>query len=186
MLSNWKEAAVYAVIGAAGFWLGTLATDGEPPSRSLDHSKSLDAIAEHQGKESTKAASITRIEAPTIKIVRRTIRVPDGTITTEEERNESGGLTNAQTTAESRIEYRDREKVVYKDRETVRIERPALPTWSLSLQAGASLVEPLVSLPAVSRSVLGLTVERRLFGPFNAGVWVNSVGAGGVSIGARW
>jgi len=54
------------------------------------------------------------------------------------------------------------------------------PDWRVGVLAGASLREPLV--PIVGPLVLGASVERRIVGGLNAGVWVNTVGAAGASV----
>ena len=152
-----------------------------------DRIRSFEGEAEHAGKADAHTTSTMRVAGPTIRVFSRTIRVPDGTIATETERHESGGTTDSKTVADVKIEYRDRERLVYRDRDVTRTEEAAqLPQWSASIQAGASIVEPLISLPKVSRGVLGFSIERRIAGPFTAGVWASSVGAAGVSIGARW
>lgn len=186
MHNTWSLIGLTVAALAVGFGSGWALKTSPTVVQYRDQETSLDKAAEREGSETAKTATIARIESPTVRIVTRTIRVPDGTITTETERNETGGTASTATTAEAHVEYRDRERIVYQDRETVRVEAAAPPTWGVSVQAGASLTEPLISLPVVSRGVLGLTVERRLFGPINAGVWINSMGAGGVSLGARW
>jgi hypothetical protein len=183
MPKHWQIASLALLIGAAGGWA---LRGSQKVVEYRERVVSVEASRDSEGKSEQRTVNVTRIERPTVRVVTRTIRVPDGTITTEQERHETGGATDTKVEAEIRIEYRDREKLVYRDRQVERIERPALPTWGVSVQAGAALVEPLIVLPGVSRGLLGVTVERRLFGPVNAGVWVSSVGAGGVSVGARW
>lgn len=54
------------------------------------------------------------------------------------------------------------------------------PDWRVGLQVGASLVTP--ALPITGPLVLGASVERRIVGGVSAGLWANTVGAGGASV----
>ena len=54
------------------------------------------------------------------------------------------------------------------------------PDWRIGAQVGASLREP--ALPLTGPLVIGVSVERRIVGGVSAGVWANTVGAGGASV----
>lgn len=56
----------------------------------------------------------------------------------------------------------------------------ALPDWRIGVQVGASLPAP--ALPITGPLVIGAQVERRILGGVSAGVWGNTVGAGGVAV----
>jgi hypothetical protein len=75
---------------------------------------------------------------------------------------------------------------------TVEIDREK-PQWSLSLQPGFDVAgalghgAPISLLPLpVKHLMLGVAIDRRLFGPIFAGLWANSSGAGGVTIRAEF
>lgn len=168
----------------AGQWLQL---DGPPPVVQEEfRATELDAIAEHEITSQSRELNITRVEGPMVRIVKRTIRVPDGTITTEDEHVTTGPVETGAQSVATTIEIREMEKVVYKDRETVRIAAAPLPTWHVSVQGGASAREPLIGVPGAPWAVVGVSVERQLFGPVSAGLWASSVGAGGVSLGVAW
>ena len=62
-----------------------------------------------------------------------------------------------------------------------RVETVTLrPDWRIGAQVGASLREP--ALPITGPLVLGVSVERRIVGGVSAGLWANTVGAGGASV----
>ena len=136
----------------------------------------------YKDREQTNV-KIATISAPVVRTVYldRTITVPGGTVTIEKwrEREDKGEV---KTSAEEQtVIIREVDKV----RDVVRIETRA-PTWDVSLLAGASLREPLVAVPSASWAVVGASVQRQIVGPFTAGVWINSVGAAGVSAGMRF
>lgn len=54
------------------------------------------------------------------------------------------------------------------------------PDWRIGAQVGASLRPP--ALVITGPLVLGVTVERRILGGVSAGLWANTVGAGGASV----
>lgn len=54
------------------------------------------------------------------------------------------------------------------------------PEWRISGQVGASLVTP--ALPITGPLVVGVSVERRIIGGVSAGLWGNTVGAGGIVV----
>lgn len=56
------------------------------------------------------------------------------------------------------------------------------PQWRVGATVGASFTGEQPALPLAGPLVIGVQVERRIVGGVNAGVWVNSVGAGGVSV----
>lgn len=54
------------------------------------------------------------------------------------------------------------------------------PDWRVGVLVGASLSTPFV--PIAGPLVLGLEVDRRIVGGLSAGLWVNTVGAAGLSV----
>lgn len=54
------------------------------------------------------------------------------------------------------------------------------PDWRVGLQVGASLRPP--ALPITGPLVIGVSVERRILSGVSAGLWANTVGAGGASV----
>ena len=69
------------------------------------------------------------------------------------------------------------------DTETSRDETRA-PLWSFAIQAGASIPEPLLTLPGAPHAVVGISVDRKIWGQVRGGVWISSMGAAGVEV--RW
>lgn len=61
------------------------------------------------------------------------------------------------------------EKQVVVEKETLVEKRPILPNWHVGILAG---VAPRFDVPVETPLLLGLEVERRIAGPFFAGVWV--------------
>lgn len=96
---------------------------------------------------------------------------PDGAI---HEKSETREVETAKTDATSVID-RSGEK-----EEKISKTTTTQPDWRISVQVGASLKAPL--LPISGPLVLGVSGERRIIGPFSAGVWLNTVGAGGVVV----
>lgn len=65
------------------------------------------------------------------------------------------------------------EKLVYKDREVVKY---ASPEWDIDLRVGTSTKNFAVSpvAPYVQPIILGVDVERKILGPVNAGLWIQT------------
>lgn len=54
------------------------------------------------------------------------------------------------------------------------------PDWRVAAQVGMSIQEP--AIPITGKLVIGVQAERRIAGGLSAGIWANSVGAGGAVI----
>jgi hypothetical protein len=80
-------------------------------------------------------------------------------------------------------EKRDENTVAHRATENVGTETRTVtlrPDWRISAQVGASMHAP--ALPITGPLVLGVSVERRIVGGVSAGLWANTVGAGGASL----
>lgn len=170
-----KRLAIGAVVFVAGVVVGLVWE--EPETRVEERVVYRDRVVQGEARETV----VTRVESPTVRVVTRTVRVPGGATTTEEERTETGGVATSAGETVVRVEYRDRDV----ERERI-VEREALPTWRVSALAGASLREPLLEVPGASWAVLGASVERRVAGPVYVGAWATTAGVGGVSLGVTW
>lgn len=95
-----------------------------------------------------------------------------GTTITEQSGEREGALSAATGTEQSN---RSQSAETVKDISTV-----SRPDWRIGAQVGASLREP--ALVITGPLVLGVTVERRIIGGVSAGLWANTVGAGGASV----
>ncbi len=111
------------------------------------------------------------------------VKAPDGTVT-KTETVDTGEKTDVKTTEDRATErVVEKEVVKYVDRE-VQAARTNPPDWKATPLLGANLpailgakaFDPLKQLSA------GLNVERRIAGPFSAGVWGLSSGQVGVSV----
>lgn len=175
MVRPWHYGAVAAALALA-FLGGRMSAPG--PSVEVREKERI--VYRDREQTNTKIATVA---APAVRTVYldRTITVPGGTVTIEKWRDvEHKG--EVKTTAEEQTVLIREVDVV---RDVVRIETRA-PTWGVSLMGGASVAEPWLTLPVASRAVVGVSVERHIVGPFSAGAWASSFGAGGVSLGARW
>ncbi len=121
-----------------------------------------------------------------------TIKAPDGTVTVKavsDDKTKTHSDTKSDTTEQT---SKTVEKLVYKDRETIKTVERNRPSWSLALQPGYDFAGALghgapvnllpSSLTPFKRVVLGASIEHRVVGPLSAGVWANSQGTGGLVI----
>lgn len=119
--------------------------------------------AEVQDKDATKQV---------VRYVRVREKRPDGTVIDTTKRD-----TDTEHTSEDLIAIRleatkATERVVYKDRETIKVVETNRPNWSVSLMPGYDF--------QLRKSLLGGSVERRIIGPVHAGVWGNTSGSAGL------
>jgi hypothetical protein len=143
---------------AAGFGAGRATTEPVVEYRTIDL-KTEDIT---RGFTFARTVNVTRWRNVVTTITDAGTTISDQTI--EREGSSTSGIETEQV---KRVEYVEREKIV-----TLR------PDWRVSLTAGASLVTPAV--PITGPLVIGASVEHRIVGPFSAGLWLNTVGAGGV------
>lgn len=170
--------AAALIVGVAAGWV----TRGATPAR-VEYRDRVEFRDREVGGQSS-ATTIARVEGPVIRIVSRETKAPDGTVTKTTEKTQSGGTKSTVAKVETKVEYRDRTE--YRDREVVRVAPAPLPTWRVSVHGGATLVEPLISIPGAPRAVVGASLERRVAGPLWAGAWANTSGAAGLSVGVMW
>lgn len=135
-------------------------------------------------------------EVKDVHTKKKTIKLPDGTVTTETETiDKTKTDTKEQVQVKERVvETRIEEKLVYKDRETIKTIERSRSTWALELMPGFDFAGALGSGPPrynllpdstfLKHAVLGMSIQRRIVGPLSAGLWANSAGMGGLVL--RW
>ncbi len=129
-----------------------------------------------------------------VHTTKKTVKAPDGTITTEVEttdktKTESKTETHEQ---EKKVEVRVEERLVYKDRETIKTIERNRPQWSLELQPGFDFGSAIgggarynlfpSSIGVLKHAIVGMSIERRIIGPFSGGIWANSAGMAGLTL----
>lgn len=152
-----QTAAACVAVAAVAFAAGRFSAPLEVEERESVRVVYRDRVVTVKGKTETRV------------VYRDRVITPDGT-TREQELERTATREDLERTA-TREGERERvvEKVV-----TVR------PDWRVGVLAGASVRDPLVTLSGPL--VLGVQVDRRIAGGVSAGVWVNTVGAGGLSL----
>ena len=110
-------------------------------------------------------------------------KAPDGTpVVTQETHQEKQSETKRDDKSAKHV---DRVAEAQQTVVTLKTERPALPSWSVSLLPGVQFAgEKAVTV--FGPAVVGASVERRIIGPVFAGVWGSTSGAAGISIRSEW
>lgn len=93
---------------------------------------------------------------------KETVHSPDGTVRQTEERNIDTVVKEKENTVEVKVVEVEKQVVVEKQVEKLVKVEPVLPNWQVSLIGGIELPTPM--------PVVGLSVDRRIAGPFWAGV----------------
>lgn len=122
-----------------------------------------------RGMTFTRQVEVTRWRNVTTTTTDAGTVVVDRTIE-REGAQESSSSTEARRTTEERAGTQERER----ERTTT-----LQPDWRIGVQVGAALKPAMVITGPL---VIGASVERRILGGVSAGLWANTVGAGGASI----
>lgn len=173
-----------AVIIGSALFLGAVAGRYASPAKVVVQEKVKTVEVEKQVVVVQEHVKVERVEVATeSRHVRRqetTTRAPDGTTTTvktEEEATDKS--TTAVVVAEAKkdtfAETSKREATESKSK-TVTESRPQ---WKASALAGVDLA---TALHGELRPIYGGALERRVLGPFSAGVWALSNGTAGLSM----
>ena len=168
------RAKVFAVLGvlllvAGAFSVGRFSAPLQVETKEIekvvykDRVQVVEKIVEVKGKTETKI------------VYRDRVITKDGTVT---EREVEKTATKEDTTKRSDGERWETHEGSG-TRETVSTVT-LRPNWRVGLLAGASLREPFVQL--AGPLVLGASVEYRIVGGLSAGLWINTVGAAGLSL----
>lgn len=123
-------------------------------------------------------ASTQADEAKDVRTVYVTKWLPGGAVeqtATTEDKSRTEEKT-AQSAAEH--ETKAEERIVYRDRETSKVVERGRPAWSVALLPGIDVR----NLFERAGWQMGISAERRLFGPVLVGAWGNTAGAGGLSL----
>lgn len=164
-------AVVLAVVlvGVGAFSAGRFSAPREVETRDVERVVFKDRVVEKVVTVEVKAKAETKI------VYRDRIVTKEGEIRERiVERTDTKEDRKTDTVAD-----RDASTEGTKDRDT-KTTVTLQPKWRVSLLAGASLTQPLV--PIAGPLVLGAEVDYRIVGGVSAGVWINTVGAAGLSV----
>jgi hypothetical protein len=100
-------------------------------------------------------------------VYREKVTTPDGTVTEKTSLRDVSKVDTTTKAAASTTAVQERKTELRAD-------------WRVGAQIGASMQKP--ALVITGPLVLGVTVERRVVGGLSAGLWANTVGAGGAII----
>lgn len=109
-----------------------------------------------------------------VRYVRVREKRPDGTVTDTVTRDDKSHDHRDDLLHVDLSKTAATERVVYQDREKVKLVERARPNWSAAFQPGYDL--------SLRRTSLGGSVERRVLGPLFAGAWANTTGAAGLTV----
>lgn len=154
---------------AGAFSVGRFTAPVVTETRDVEHVVYKDRVVEKVVTVQAAAKVRTRV------VYRDRVTTPDGTVTEHEQDSthtdeRADATTTTNTTSEHAGESHTERTVTI----TLR------PQWRVSVLAGASLRDPL--LPLAGPLVLGAEVDYRIAGGLTAGLWVNTVGAAGLSL----
>lgn len=113
----------------------------------------------------------TKVKVRYIKVLEKR---PDGTVTETTRRDTDTEHTSDDLIAIRLESSKATERIVYKDRESIKVVERDRPNWSVSLMPGYDM--------SLRKSLLGGSVERRIIGPVHAGAWGNTSGAAGLVV----
>lgn len=116
---------------------------------------------------------------------------PDGSVvvtTKEDDKSKEHTDTRSDATKET---VHVEEKLVYKDREVMKLVERNRPSWGLALQpgfafAGTPTHNLLTAIVPFKRVMANVVIERRLLGPLFVGAWANTRLDGGLSLRLEW
>lgn len=168
-----SERAGLALVGVLllvlGFSAGRFSAPAQVEVREVERVVFRELLTEDLTKGFTFAKVVT-------KTVWRNVETrPDGT-TVDRSIEHEGAREDSTATETSR---RTEDRAEQKDSERVSVTT-SLPSWRIGAQVGASMRQP--ALVITGPLVVGVSVERRIVGGVSAGLWANTVGAGGASL----
>lgn len=169
---NRKRVVAVVVVGAlvgGAFAAGRFSAPRVVETRDVERVVYKDLSVE----DLTKNYAATKVITKTVW--RNVIVRPDGTKEDKTiEREGADEKINAkERSAKTTVSEGERERIVTK---TVTLQ----PDWRIGVQVGASLRQP--ALPITGPLVIGVQAERRIVGGVSAGLWANTVGAGGAVV----
>ncbi len=162
--SSWRKGVVLGLVALVLCALAFSAGRFSAPEQV--RWQTLDLKTEDITRGFTFARTVTRT---VYRNVITTVTDAGTTIADNSIEHEGEASTGTETETAKRAELVEREQTV-----TLR------PEWRVSGQVGASLVTP--AIPITGSLVVGVSVERRIIGGVSAGLWGNTVGAGGVVV----
>lgn len=154
---------------AGAFSIGRFTAPVVTETRDVERVVYKDRVVEKVVTVQAAAKVVTRV------VYRDKVTTPDGTIT-ERETETTGEHENTDTTTETDTVADRASETVTEHTKTVTLR----PQWRVSLLTGASLRDPFI--PLAGPLVLGAEVDYRIAGGLSAGLWVNTVGAAGLSL----
>lgn len=156
---------------AAGLMVGHVLWSQQTQLTEAKKDVALEATKNAELEAQIREVTVARITGPNVQEKKRTIQAPDGTITIEEEKHTSGGVTDIKKKAEVQIKYVDREVIKYQEKLVIKTEKPLppppLPKWEEQVIIGV----PALDLK-VNNVIVGAQVTRRfdIFGGVKVGV----------------
>lgn len=154
---------------AGAFSAGRFTAPVVTETRDVERVVYKDRVVEKIVTVQAAAKAITRV------VYRDRVTTPDGTVT-EHEKETTGEHETTDTTTKTNTVADHTGETVAEHTKIVTLR----PQWRVSLLAGASLRDPL--LPIAGPLVLGAEVDYRIAGGLSVGLWVNTVGAAGLSL----
>lgn len=162
-------AGVSLALLAGAFSVGRFTAPVVTETRDVERVVYKDRVVEKIVTVQAAAKVITRV------VYRDRVTTPDGTVTERETEKTDEHVTTDTTTKTDTVADHTGETVT-EHTKTVTLR----PQWRVALLAGASLQAPL--LPIAGPLVLGAEIDYRIAGGLSAGLWVNTVGAAGLSL----
>ncbi len=187
--------AVIALIGG-GFAAGRYAAPDKVTYKDREVLVYVDRAVTSVDTDKILNAIATMSQQKDVVKKKVTVKTPDGGTTITEEtvdKTKTESKTEVQE-KEKKVEVRVEERLVYKDRETIKTIERNRPQWSLALQPGFDLGSAIgggarynllpSSVGVLKHAIVGMSIERQIVGPLKGGLWANSAGMVGVTV--RW
>lgn len=178
---------IILILGILFFAAGTYLTMSalnpaktETVAKEKEETKEVIKYVYIKEKEETKEEKEDKKENKIVKKDKTTVKKPDGTVEIKETTSVETQSDSSKIKVEVQkvIEYVDKEKIVYKDREVTKtVTVTNQKDWKVGVLLGTSLYPlPEVSptAPYINPIIVGVQVDRRIIGPFNAGLWVQT------------
>lgn len=162
----WALALLFTAVGA--FSAGRFSAPEQV--REVERWKTLDLTTEDVTKGMTFAKTVDRTVWRNVV----TTTTDAGTVVVDRSVEHEGSTTNSTETSSSRTSEEHAGELAREKTTTLQAD------WRIGVQVGASLVAP--KLPITGPLVIGASIERRIIGGVSAGLWANTVGAGGASV----
>jgi hypothetical protein len=149
---------------------------------TVDTQRVLDAIADV--KKTVKTHKVVVVDKKPTGETTTTITTDSQASSDSQAQTQNKTNTAAQT---------QQTQIIYKDREVTKtVTDQTRPGWSLELDPGIDFAAlagrttysllPSTGNPILHYTVIGASVQKRLFGPLYGGVWANTSGAGGLTL----